>query len=196
MRRGECYLLIISLCIFIVNNVQGEYRLPKTLYPDKYIIELSLEEEAFTNSSDDFSGIVQIIGTVKEYTEILKLHTSSSININQLLVNDEKISTSNYTANITTEILTVNLASGLKPESAFNITIFYDGRLADDMYGFYKSSYKEGSETKFLATTQFEATYARRAFPCFDEPEFKAKFSIKITHPQTLNALSNTPVQQ
>lgn len=61
------------------------------------------------------------------------------------------------------------------------------------MYGFYKSSYILNTNTIYLATTQFQPTYARRAFPCFDEPAFKAVFNIYLTYPSEYNALSNMP---
>ena len=44
-----------------------------------------------------------------------------------------------------------------------------------------------------LATSHFEPTYARRAFPCFDEPHLKAKFLMTITHDRNLKAFFNTP---
>uniref|UniRef100_A0A0N4Z7I7 Aminopeptidase n=1 Tax=Parastrongyloides trichosuri TaxID=131310 RepID=A0A0N4Z7I7_PARTI len=60
------------------------------------------------------------------------------------------------------------------------------------MIGFYKSSYKDSKgNTKYLASTQFESTYARQAFPCFDEPTFKATFEISLQVDKNLTALSN-----
>jgi hypothetical protein len=45
-----------------------------------------------------------------------------------------------------------------------------------------------------LLSTQFQPTDARKAFPCFDEPQFKARFLINIIHPDTTIALANFPI--
>lgn len=50
------------------------------------------------------------------------------------------------------------------------------------------------SHFRYLATTHFEPTYARSAFPCFDEPQFKAKFKLSIFRDRFHIALCNMPV--
>ncbi len=68
----------------------------------------------------------------------------------------------------------------------------FSGVLNDQLRGFYRSTFtdSEGRE-QVIATTQFEATDARRAFPCWDEPEFKATFGITLVVPDDLLAVSN-----
>ncbi|PKK25207.1 leucyl/cystinyl aminopeptidase [Columba livia] len=76
----------------------------------------------------------------------------------------------------------------------YTINIEYSSNLSDSYYGFYKISYKdENSKQRWFAATQFEPLGARSAFPCFDEPAFKATFLIKIKRDETLSALSNMP---
>jgi len=63
------------------------------------------------------------------------------------------------------------------------------------MAGFYRSTYKKSDGTEaILATTQMEATDARRAFPCFDEPSLKAEFTITLIAEKDLTCLSNMDV--
>lgn len=48
------------------------------------------------------------------------------------------------------------------------LQVFYRGHMTDEMEGFYRSYYKENGEKVWMASTQFQQTEARRAFPCFD----------------------------
>src|SRR5262249_12894151 len=72
------------------------------------------------------------------------------------------------------------------------LSLSFTGTLNDKLRGFYRSRYRDpGGEWRWLAATQFEATDARRAFPCWDEPDFKAVFAVTLVIADTLAAISN-----
>lgn len=80
------------------------------------------------------------------------------------------------------------------PLGAGSVLISFDGILNGDMAGFYKSSYSDADgKKKVMASTQFEALDARRAFCCWDEPARKATFSVTMIIPSELTAISNMP---
>ncbi|MDO8493330.1 MAG: M1 family metallopeptidase, partial [bacterium] len=80
-----------------------------------------------------------------------------------------------------------------KGDAEFNLK--FTGEINDKMAGFYRSKYLVGSETKFMASTQFEATDARRAFLCIDEPSAKAIFDLTFLVPKTHEVVSNTHIE-
>ncbi|KAJ8959939.1 hypothetical protein NQ314_006142 [Rhamnusium bicolor] len=63
------------------------------------------------------------------------------------------------------------------------------------MDGFYKSTYEEDGKKYVLVSTQFEEVATRRAFPCFDEPSFKATFDVSISHSTDYTVLANTIIK-
>jgi puromycin-sensitive aminopeptidase len=74
------------------------------------------------------------------------------------------------------------------------VSLTFAGTLNDQLRGFYRSQYTAiDGTTKHLATTQFEATDARRAFPCWDEPSVKATFEVTLVIPDGQVAVSNMP---
>ncbi len=74
----------------------------------------------------------------------------------------------------------------------YKLMIEYKGIINDKLAGFYRSTYENQGMVKHLATTQFEATDARRAFPCVDHPSFKATFDITFIVDKNLMVVSNT----
>jgi puromycin-sensitive aminopeptidase len=81
------------------------------------------------------------------------------------------------------------------PAGNYQLRIEFSGILNDKLHGFYRSTYKNAQgNDKPLASTQFESTDARRAFPCWDEPAFKAVFQSTLVIDQGLTAISNTRV--
>eukprot|EP00076_Gallus_gallus_P049427 XP_426327.3 glutamyl aminopeptidase [Gallus gallus] len=76
------------------------------------------------------------------------------------------------------------------------LTLKFQGWLNGSLVGFYRTTYTENGETKSIAATDHEPTDARKSFPCFDEPNKKATYTISIIHQDTYGALSNMPVQE
>lgn len=84
------------------------------------------------------------------------------------------------------------------------LSLTFTGTMNSAMAGFYRSKYKPvtepGADTPkegdfhYMLSTQFESCDARRAFPCFDEPNLKATFDFEIEIPMGQTALSNMPV--
>jgi tricorn protease interacting factor F2/3 len=77
------------------------------------------------------------------------------------------------------------------------IFVNFEGELKEVLGGIYLSKYKDKEEEKYLITTQFEPIEARRAFPCFDDPDKKATFDLTLIFPKELKAISNTlPIRE
>jgi aminopeptidase N len=93
---------------------------------------------------------------------------------------------------------TVDLLFVDKPlvlDEEYVLIMDFQGSLNDQMVGLYRSVYPDiHGVSRVMATTQFEATNARRAFPCMDEPALKATFQLTVTIPAHLQCISNTPM--
>src|SRR5262245_65460336 len=94
----------------------------------------------------------------------------------------------------TTERCRLALASPAA-RGRWRLRLAFRGTLNDKLRGFYRSVYKDPSGvSRTMAATQFEATDARRAFPCWDEPAFKAVFAVTLVIDPALTAVSNTRI--
>ncbi|KAA6374050.1 MAG: putative Arginine/alanine aminopeptidase, partial [Streblomastix strix] len=77
----------------------------------------------------------------------------------------------------------------------YSLEIEYSGKFRDDLMGCYGCNYKKANgDIGRMCVTQFEAVWARTAFPCVDQPNAKAVFTVHIIHPPSLTAISNMPV--
>lgn len=196
---------------FVIDSMTGEhseliYRLPNNTIPESYDISIWTLIE---NSDFQFNGNVTIRIKVLTTTTFITLH-QSELTINSVTLTN-LASNENIFVNLTdqldytkiNEFLTITFDNKymLIGGNYYNLTIAYNGTLRSDDAGFYRSSYfvndndnDTDTSEKWLATTQFESTDARHGFPCYDEPQLKANFSIKITHRNDCTALSNMPV--
>ena len=159
--------------------------LPKNLKPIKYELFLKPDLNNFT-----FDGSLNFTFEVLEKTSKIILN-SKELTISKCFLNNNIIN--NYEFEIETERVIFNIDEKLD-KGTYNLKVEYQGILNDQMAGFYRSKYLDGDKEKYLATTQFEAVDARRAFPCMDEPEHKAIFQINLTIPKGLTGLSNTEI--
>ncbi len=92
------------------------------------------------------------------------------------------------------EALILTFPEAIQGRAELHLT--FTGIHNDSMYGFYRSRYMHEGKEHYLVTTQFEPANARAAFPCFDEPQFKATFDVSMIVDQPLLALSNMPVKE
>lgn len=202
MGRGFIYWITISIISFIiftsVVHAQNEvdYRLPRIYSPSHYTIDLNLDQGIFNGSVTTFGGKSSVTFSVLEETPTIKIHGTVTVASLELISENGNTYSTNFTYDNVTEILSIvansNLTVGVNYTLSFNYTGDFD--LAD-MHGFYRSEYfNEAGNKVYLVTTQFQSTYARQAFPCFDEPGYKSKFNISITYPVGLLALGNTPI--
>ena len=81
------------------------------------------------------------------------------------------------------------------PAGPATLHIDYSSAFDEGLDGLYLSRYRDADgETHTVATSQFQSTFARKAFPCFDQPDMKAVFGVTIVIPEGLMAVSNSPV--
>lgn len=165
-----------------------DYRLPRVARPERYDIELKVDVERSV-----FTGSEVIALTVTEPTDVLVLN---SLELNLQAANLELPAGETLPATVTIEEESQKARLGfgrrLQPGDGYKLHIAFGGPLNPQLRGFYLSTFTdaEGS-THTIAATQFEAADARRAFPCWDEPEYKAVFSVTLVVPEGLVALSN-----
>ena len=168
-------------------NLQN-VRLSKNVVPIEYDIQIKPNLENFT-----FEGVEIITLSVLKQTKTLTLH-SKEIEIGTVRVGELSDGLSHFgkiSYDKKRETATFSFPKIISV-GKIKLTIIFKGILNDKMRGFYRSRYTIEEKEYYMATTQFEATDARRAFPCFDEPAQKAVFHVSLIVPKGKTAISNT----
>ena len=164
--------------------------LPQDCVPSHYSLCLTPDLSLLTFKCDE-----DIAVDVKRATSQVTLHSREISILSAKFEGSDGTLRSLVSISYDLKMHTVSLGfDGEFPVGAGALKISFTGILNGDMAGFYKSSYADVSGVKkIMASTQFEALDARRAFPCWDEPAVKATFSVTMIVDQHLTALSNMP---
>lgn len=169
-------------------DTSTNFRLPRNIVPTKYAIRIRPDFETFR-----FTGYELVNIRIDESS------TSIVLNATELEIDFAKVDQEGTTHDCRIELdselerVTLSFEGTLEPGHAV-LEITFQGSLNDQLSGFYRSKFTdENGNTHYIATTQFEATDARKAFPCFDEPDLKAVFAIELDTPSDYLAVSNAP---
>ncbi|MBX3157857.1 MAG: M1 family metallopeptidase [Deltaproteobacteria bacterium] len=165
-------------------------RLPAHVRPTGYRLELTI-----VPSEPAFQGVAEIELVVDKASSAIWLHGAD------LAVSSVTATTGHGTIKVgahlvpatkeTTEAKLIGIAFDRPLEGAASVRLAYTGKLSS-----LESSglYRQEERGAWYAFTQFEATDARRAFPCFDEPSFKVPFDVALRVKTDHVAVSNAPV--
>ena len=167
---------------------EADFRLPRTVIPRHYRIEVAPDLDRAS-----FDGVVEISVDVTEPTDRIVLN-AIELTIDEAMVRSNAgTREASVTSDEASERIELAIRESL-PAGPATIMIRYSGILNDQLRGFYRSTYTDDAgDERVLATTQFESTDARRAFPCWDEPDLKATFTVTVVAPAGMTAVSNGP---
>ncbi|XP_072938562.1 aminopeptidase A-like isoform X2 [Epargyreus clarus] len=136
-----------------------------------------------------FKGTVKIIITVnKQHTHTLSVHTKFlDIRDVKVFKENKKMHIIRYSEVKPLEQLLIEFENPLHL-GTYHVNIEFNGDMTRNIVGLYLSRLKNGGT---MVASKFQPTYARQAFPCFDEPDFKATYDISLVKPPSYVALSN-----
>uniref|UniRef100_A0A8C2KFU5 Aminopeptidase n=1 Tax=Cyprinus carpio TaxID=7962 RepID=A0A8C2KFU5_CYPCA len=182
------------------NEPWDKYRLPDTLLPEYYNVTLWPRLVPDEQGMYIFTGTSGVALTCIKETNLIIIH-SNKLNYTLTLENHHaKLTGLGGTSapailktwfQTQTQFMVILLNEKLEVGKSYWLYMEFHGELSDDLAGFYRSQYTENGVKKVVATTQMQATAARNAFPCFDEPSMKAVFHLTLQHPPETVALAN-----
>ncbi|KAH9643224.1 hypothetical protein HF086_012886 [Spodoptera exigua] len=178
--------------IELTNVGASPYRLPTTTAPVKYDLSWTI---SFTPQRT-YSGTVTITLEAKQpNVNQIVIHSDHTVNSNVQLRFGQNIIPTDVSIQKEYQFFIVTLRDGVLSYNEthpiqYTLSIDFTGTFRTDMYGIYESWFRNTPQepVQWMATTQFQATAARYAFPCYDEPSFKAKFNVNIRLPQNYNS--------
>jgi aminopeptidase N len=166
-------------------------KLPKEVVPTDYSIRIVPNIDKLT-----FSGTETVKLNVRNRVRQLVLN-ALELEISEAFLDGKPLSKSAINIDKENELLILLLPSELAAED-HTLALSFSGKINQQGQGLFYMHYQEqGSGTKkIMLGTQFEATDARRFFPCWDEPVFRARFQLTAVVPENWLAVSNMPIER
>ncbi len=164
------------------------HRLPRYALPTRYDMLLEPDLRAAT-----FRGHVAIRLDLVEATDTLVCNAAELTVASARLTTPTGDLTGTVVLDEATERCTVTFPMVVAP-GPVTLELVFLGTLNDKLRGWYRSTYTDpDGDPQVIATTQMQATDCRRAFPCWDEPDFKAVFALTLVVDDGLTAVANGP---
>ena len=165
---------------------ESDYRLPRTVVPRRYELVIEPDLDAATFSGEETVAVEVVEPTGSIVLNVKELDVSEA----WVTVAGERVD-AEVSLDPERERATLTLAREVAAGDA-TVHARFAGVLNDKLTGFYRSTFVDAEgTTRTIGTTQFEATDARMAFPCWDEPDFKAVFEVTLVVAEDLLAISN-----
>lgn len=176
-------------------KAEGRVLLPSTIVPYRYDITITPDLNAYTFTGEETVGL-ETSKDINEGCKEITMHAKELcfISCSFSIKDGSPVEAVEIRVNLKATTVTFVFPSAIPGDNKLSLKISYTGFLNNQMAGFYRSSYTNiKGEKKIMASTQFEALDARRAFPCWDEPDRKAVFGLTLVVPVDLLAFSNMP---
>ena len=166
-------------------------KLPKDVVPLAYRISLTPDL-----GKERFAGHVSIDLEVRKATKRIVLN-AADLSIRSASLSGVRRRPLHLAVQIRAadELLQLNSAAALAP-GHYVLDMDYQGQVNRSPNGLYADHYQSANGARVLLATQLESTDARRVFPCWDEPAFRASFQLSAVLPATFSAYSNTPIER
>ncbi len=162
-------------------------KLPKTVIPSAYRIALKPDLTALT-----FTATEEVDITVARPTDTVMLN-EIALAFKDVALKGEDGAKATVTPDEKAQTATLHFPHPLSA-GQHTLTIVYSGPIPETPAGLYYNDYDVAGAHKRMLVTQFESTDARRMFPGWDEPAFKATYSLTVTVPANFRAIANMPV--
>ncbi|MGI9173152.1 MAG: M1 family metallopeptidase [Chthoniobacterales bacterium] len=164
-------------------------KLPKDVVPQEYAIRITPDIAKST-----FTGAETIKLDVRKPVREIVLN-ALAIEIANVSLDDKAVPPSGIKLDPAQQTLTITAPAEISPGS-HTLALKFSGKINQQGQGLYRAPYQDAKGAKkVMLGTQFEATDARRMFPCWDEPIFRARFQLTAVIPENMTAVSNMPIE-